>query len=102
MKWFSVMDMHTGGYTKAEQTLWYIQAPSYDAVRKIMLDITGNDVDNSACECCGPDYSVFACDLNWVQENAQQENATVIPWKDPDNSNRSRDSIKLSFTKPTE
>jgi hypothetical protein len=57
-KWFSFMDMHSGGGRKTKFEYYYVEAPTEEQARAIFTEKTGEDPDNVACPCCGQNFSV--------------------------------------------
>ena len=58
MKWFKFNDMHTGGFTKTDYDVIYIQANTEtDAINvfKSKFQIEPYDI---ACDCCGYDFAI--------------------------------------------
>ena len=59
LKWFSFMDMHSGGGRKTKFDYYYVEAPDETTARAIFIDKTGEDPDDVACDCCGANFSVL-------------------------------------------
>lgn len=57
-KWFSVMDMHSGGDRKTAFDYYFIEAPDKPTAEAIFTLATGEYPDDVACECCGANFSV--------------------------------------------
>jgi len=55
--WTKFWDMHSGGGTKLNWEIIYIEAPEKEAI-EIFMDKFGRDPFNVTCDCCGDDYSV--------------------------------------------
>ena len=62
MKWFQFHDMYTGGFTKTEYKMIYIQAKTeHDAINFFQSKFDTHPYD-SACSCCGSDFSINESD----------------------------------------
>jgi hypothetical protein len=58
MKWFYVMDMHSGGGRKTAFEMYFIEAADECDARARFSDETGEDPDDVCCDCCGENFSV--------------------------------------------
>jgi len=58
LKWFSFMDMHSGGGRKTKFDYYYVEAPTEEQAKAIFTEKTGEDPDDVACDCCGANFSV--------------------------------------------
>lgn len=57
MVWTQFWDMHSGGGTKLDWEMIYIEAPE-DEAEVIFYNKFGRNPNNISCTCCGEDYSV--------------------------------------------
>lgn len=57
MAWTRFMDMHTNGEQKTRHAYIYIQAPMERAI-ECFKALFKRDPYDSACRCCGQDYSI--------------------------------------------
>lgn len=58
MAWTTFWDMHSGGGSKLDHDIFFIEAPEQVA-RAVFEDLFDRDPDHVTCDCCGPDYSVY-------------------------------------------
>ena len=61
-KWFSVMDMHSGGGRKTAFEMYFIEAADQTDAERIFTEATGENVNDVACDCCGSNFSVSGGD----------------------------------------
>ena len=57
MVWTQFMDMHSGGGRKTDFEYIFIEAPEDEAI-KIFEDLFGQDPCDTACDCCGQNFSI--------------------------------------------
>lgn len=57
MAWTRFMDMHSGGGSKEDFELLFIEAPE-DEAKVIFYNRFGHNPERVTCTCCGDDYSI--------------------------------------------
>lgn len=76
LTWTQFWDMHSGGYTKTDYDMIYIQAPE-DEATKIFIEMFGQHPDTVGCRCCGENFSVSEYDDGLARASAFQRRVTV-------------------------
>jgi hypothetical protein len=57
MVWTQFMDMHSGGGSKLDWNMTFIEAPQ-DEAEIIFQNAFDRDPNHETCDCCGNDYSI--------------------------------------------
>lgn len=73
-------DMHSGGGAKTPYAAIFVELPE-DQARKVFEEYFGLDCDNTTCDCCGPDFSIWETD-NTSNKFSREGEKTLILTKE--------------------
>lgn len=71
------MDMHSGGSRKTGYEMYFIEAENKGDAERIFSSITGENINDVTCECCGRNFS-----LGGGYDTLEEATA---PWRRGDN-----------------
>lgn len=74
--WVQFMDMYSGGGTREEWEMIYIEAPTEEDAVNIFEGRFGHSPFDINCSCCGPNYSISSGDT--LEEVTEWERS----WRD--------------------
>ena len=81
MNWTLFFDMHSGGGRKTQYEYIVIESADQNTAKEVFQAEFGQDPDDEACSCCGPNYSISTGeDLNTLTEY-WRKGATVEAWE---------------------